>query len=171
MTIIIIIIIIIITIITISSYHHHHHYHDHFNRWHFQGPVTALTWGHNDKRIFIATGSQVSDTYLDHHHYPHCHHHRWDGPSPSTKSLFKRINLVFLDSMDVITWILLRPTWDPHHHQVHHHLRHYLHHHLDDQVHIGWVSRKIASLQLLCRCLDILYSGKKKDLGKLHLRK
>jgi len=41
-----------------------------------RGPVTALTWGHNDKRIFIATGSQV---------------------------------------------------------------------------HIGWVSRKIASLQLLCR--------------------
>jgi hypothetical protein len=41
-----------------------------------RGPVTALTWGHNDKRIFIATGPQV---------------------------------------------------------------------------HIGWVSRKIASLQLLCR--------------------
>ena len=25
----------------------------------FQSPVTALTWGHNDKRIFVATGPQV----------------------------------------------------------------------------------------------------------------
>ncbi|KDR14163.1 Tubby-related protein 4 [Zootermopsis nevadensis] len=25
----------------------------------FQSPVTALTWGHNDKRLFIATGCQV----------------------------------------------------------------------------------------------------------------
>ena len=24
-----------------------------------QWPVTALTWGHNDKRLFVATGSQV----------------------------------------------------------------------------------------------------------------
>lgn len=24
-----------------------------------QSPVTALTWGHNDKRLFIATGCQV----------------------------------------------------------------------------------------------------------------
>jgi len=23
----------------------------------FQSPVTAMTWGHNDKRIFIATGN------------------------------------------------------------------------------------------------------------------
>lgn len=28
-----------------------------------QSPVTALTWGHNDRRIFIATGNQVSRTF------------------------------------------------------------------------------------------------------------
>ena len=62
--------------------HLHHHYNNHYHRWHFQGPVTALTWGHNDKRIFIATGSQVSNSYLYHHHNPNCHHNRWDGWSP-----------------------------------------------------------------------------------------
>ena len=51
-----------------------------------------------------------------------------------------------------------------HCHICHCHL--YLHHHLDDQVHIGWVSRKIASLQLLCRSLGNLFSGKKKHLRK-----
>ena len=25
----------------------------------FQSPVTAVTWGHNDKRLFVATGAQV----------------------------------------------------------------------------------------------------------------
>ena len=25
----------------------------------FQSAVTALTWGHNDKRLFLATGTQV----------------------------------------------------------------------------------------------------------------
>lgn len=25
----------------------------------FQSPVTALTWGHNDKRLFVATGGVV----------------------------------------------------------------------------------------------------------------
>ena len=24
-----------------------------------QSPVTALTWGHNDKRLFVATGNQI----------------------------------------------------------------------------------------------------------------
>ena len=58
----------------------------------------------------------------------------------------------------------------PHHHQVHCHICHchlYLHHHLDDQVHIGWVSRKIASLQLLCRSLGNLFLGKKKHFGEV----
>ena len=41
------------------------------------------------------------------------------------------------------------------------------HHHLDDQVHIGWVSRKIASLQLLCRSLGNLFLGKKKHFGEV----
>ena len=27
--------------------------------FHCQSPVTALTWGHNDRRIFVATGNQV----------------------------------------------------------------------------------------------------------------
>jgi hypothetical protein len=29
-----------------------------------QSPVTALTWGHNDKRIFVSTGKVSESTYI-----------------------------------------------------------------------------------------------------------
>ena len=56
--------------------------------------MTAVTWGHNDKRLFVATGAQV------------------------------RIRLSF--SLQNINSDYL-------------------------QVHIGWISKKIPSLQLMCR--------------------
>lgn len=40
-------------------------YQDYFKVWSiiigliFQAPVSALTWGHNDKRLFLATGTQI----------------------------------------------------------------------------------------------------------------
>ena len=59
-----------------------------------QSAVTALTWGHNDKRLFVATGTQARTISLS-------------------------------SVTDTIIQLL--------------------------QVHIGWISKKIPSLQLLCR--------------------
>lgn len=30
----------------------------------FQAPVSALTWGHNDKRLFLATGTQIHIAWI-----------------------------------------------------------------------------------------------------------
>lgn len=32
-----------------------------------KSPVTAMTWGHNDKRLFVATGNQIHVAWVSHH--------------------------------------------------------------------------------------------------------
>lgn len=44
-----------------------------------QSPVTALTWGHNDKRLFLATGTQI--------------HIAWVSRRIATLQLLSRLNI------------------------------------------------------------------------------
>ena len=76
-------------------------------KFQFQSPVTALTWGHNDKRLFVATGPQVTCTI----------------------NIFLKIKIFW--SLDLL-------------YKIHFYF-------CVIQVHIGWISKKIPSLQLMCR--------------------
>ena len=45
----------------------------------FQFPVTAITWGHNDKRLFVATGNEI--------------HIGWVSPTIGSLQLLSRLKI------------------------------------------------------------------------------